>query len=96
MELELQIQSLIFSLVFGMFFAFMFNLFYKYLFNGKIIFKIITNFVFVSINTLLYFLLLRMINDGIVHVYFIFMVVTGFVIGNIKTRVIRRYNLAKF
>lgn len=93
MNLEIQIQSLIFSLVFGMFFAFMFNIFYKQLFFGKTMFKIISNVFFVMVNVVLYFCFLRMINEGIIHPYFVIMLLIGFIIGNQKTRVIRKIKL---
>lgn len=96
MVLELQIQSLIFSLVFGMFFALMYNLFYKHLFKGKIVIRVITNLIFVSSNTILYFLLLKIINNGIIHSYFLIILGIGFIIGNIKTRKIRKYRLEYF
>ena len=93
MDLEIQIQSLVFSLVFGMFFSLLFNLFYKYLFRGKFIFKLLINLFFVIVNTLLYFGLLCIINEGIIHLYFLIMLIIGFFVGNIKTRKIRKYTL---
>ena len=93
MNLELQIQSLIFSFVFGLFFSLMFNLFYKYLFRGKVFFRIISNFIFVMANTLLYFLCLKLINNGIIHIYFIIMLFLGFILGNKKTKTIRKFKL---
>ena len=96
MNLEIQIQSLIFSLVFGMFFALMYNLFYKYLFKGKVVIRAIVNILFVSFNTMLYFFLMQIINNGIIHSYFLLMVVVGFTISNIKTRRIRKYRLEYF
>ena len=96
MDLELQIQSLIFSFVFGMFFALMYNVFYKYLFKGKIIIRVIINLIFVLFNTILYFLLLKIINNGIIHSYFIIALAIGFIISNIKTRKIRKYRLECF
>lgn len=96
MNLELQIQSLIFSLVFGMFFALMYNLFYKYLFRGIVVIRFIVNLIFVISNTTLYFLLLKTINNGRIHSYFLIMLVIGFIIGNVKTRKIRKYRLEYF
>lgn len=93
MNLELQIQSLIFSFLFGLFFALMFNLLYKYLFKGKNWFRLITNIIFVFFHTILYFSLLTIINDGRIHIYFILMLSLGFIIGNKKIKKIRRYRL---
>ena len=96
MDLEIQIQSLIFSLVFGMFFSLIFNLMYKHLFRGKKVFRLFTNMLFVIFNVLLYFGILSIINDGIIHTYFMLMVVVGFIIGNKKTKKIRKYRLEIF
>lgn len=93
MTLEIQIQALLFSLVFGMFFALVFNIFYKQLFCGKIIFKMISNSIFVTGNVILYFCLLKIINDGIMHPYFLIMLFIGFIIGNKKTKSIRKIKL---
>lgn len=96
MGLETQIQSLVFSFVFGLFLSLMFNVFYKYLFKPKLPIKIITNLIFVSINALIYFFLLKIINDGILHSYFLISLLMGFVLGNLKTKVIRKYKLNNF
>jgi len=93
MVLEQQIQSLIFSLVFGMLYALMYNLFYKQLFKGKLIVRIIFNLLFTITNTTLYFFVLTLINNGIIHLYFLIMLSVGSVIGNISTRKIRRHDL---
>jgi len=93
MDLEIQIQSLIFSLVFGMFFALMFNILYKQLFCGTTIIKIISNGLFVIGSVILYFCILKIINNGIIHPYFLIMIFIGFVLGNKKTRVIRKIKL---
>lgn len=93
MNLEIQIQSLIFSFVFGLFFSLMFNIFYRFLFKGRLPIKIISNLVFVLANIFLYFLLLKIINEGIIHFYFIIMLILGFILGNKKTKKIRTYKL---
>ncbi|MBQ7137210.1 MAG: hypothetical protein IJO43_04470 [Bacilli bacterium] len=93
MSLEIQIQSLIVSFIFGMFFSVLFNLFYKFLFIRKKIIKITVNFLFITITTLLYFSVLCIINSGIIHSYFIIMLILGFWIGNKKSRRIRKDKL---
>lgn len=89
MTLEVQIQSLIYSFVYGLFFSFFFNLHYRYLFLGKLCYRIVMSIFFVLVNVFLYFLLLRMINCGVIHPYFFMMLLAGFCVGNTKTRVIR-------
>lgn len=90
MSLEIQIQTLAFSLIYGMFFSLIMNLNYKYIFNSKLYYKVIINLLFVIGMVLLYFILLRKINNGIFHSYFIIMIILGFFIGNYKTKVLRK------
>jgi hypothetical protein len=54
------------------------------------VFKIIVTFIFVIDNVLLYFFILRKINNGIIHFYFILMLVVGYVIGNHKTKTLKK------
>lgn len=89
MTLEVQIQSMIYSLVYGLFFSFLLNLNYRLLFTSKKIIQIIFNFFFIIDNVLLYFILLKYINHGIIHLYFIFLIIIGFLIGNQVTKKIR-------
>lgn len=89
MTLEVQIQSLIYSFVYGLSFSFFFNLHYRYLYLGKIYYRIVTSIFFVLVNVFLYFLLLRLINCGVIHPYFLLMILLGFFVGNSKTRVVR-------
>lgn len=95
MSLEVQIQSLAFSLLYGMFFSLVLNLNYQYIFNTKIYYKIIINFMFVVIMVLLYFILLYRINNGIFHSYFILVIIFGVIIGNSKTKILRKLLLKK-
>ena len=77
MSLELQIQSLVYSLVYGMFITSIFNILYKYLFYSRLLYKICINFLFIVDSVILYFLFLKGINNGIFHSYFLIMVIVG-------------------
>ena len=90
MTLEVQIQSLIFSFVYGLFFSFLLNLNYKYMFEAKLPLKVVTNIFFVLDHVFFYFILLRWINDGILHFYFFICLFLGFVLGEHKTRILRK------
>lgn len=90
MELEVQITSFIVSFVFGYFFSFLLNLNYQYLFGTRKWAKIIATVFFILDNTILYFILLRWINHGVMHPYFFFMIVLGFCFGNYYTKKIRK------
>ena len=89
MNLEVQIQSMIFSFVYGLFFSFLLNLNYRVLFTSKKYIQVIGNLFFIIDNVLLYFILLRYINNGVLHLYFLLLVVLGFFVGNPTTKKIR-------
>lgn len=79
MTLIIQIKSLAFSFLYGVFFAFTYKLNYKYLTSNMKFFKIILSLFFIFDHVLLYFVLISKINNGILHLYFLF----TFIIGNI-------------
>jgi hypothetical protein len=81
MPLNLQIASFIFSVVFGIGLSLSINLSYKYMYEGKWWFKILINLFFVIDIVLIYFIGLKIINDGVLHVYFILMVIFGYLIA---------------
>lgn len=82
MELSLQLQVLIVSFVYGILFSYLIKLQYKYLFNSELFYKIVITVLFVFDNCLLYFLILRAINNGIFHIYFLFSLILGYLFGN--------------
>lgn len=75
MRINIQLISLGYSFLYGIFFYFMLLLNKKYL-NNKYAF--IYNLLFIIDNVLLYFIILRYINNGIFHIYFLFTIVLGF------------------
>lgn len=77
MILITQIQSLSFSFIYGIFFAFLYKINYRYLISNSIFFKLILCFLFILDNVLLYFILISIINGGILHIYFLFCFLLG-------------------
>ena len=57
------------------------NLNYQYLFLKKKIFRVLMTFLFLLDMALLYFLIIKFINDGIIHIYFYLMISIGFYIS---------------
>lgn len=76
--LNIQLKSIIFSYLYGCFFSFLLNFNYKFIYYSKGIFKILINVIFVVDNVFLYFIILRYINYGIIHFYFVISLVLGF------------------
>ena len=82
MDLVIQLQVLIVSFVYGVLFSYLLKLQYRFLFESKIFYKVLITVLFVFDNCLLYFLILRTINNGIFHLYFLFSLILGYLIGN--------------
>lgn len=80
MSLKTQIISLLFSLFYGIFFGFLITLNYKYIYNKKMLLKTLTTFFFIIVNVFLYFIILIHINNGIIHIYLLFMILFGYII----------------
>jgi len=81
MNLIVQIISMIFSFLFGIFLYFMFLINYKYLFIKRYKLKMlyyVSIFLFVSI---FYFVVLKYINNGILHLYFLLLLIFGFLVS---------------
>ena len=91
MILRLQVYSLLFSLIYGIIFYFLVLLNKKYLYGNKLSF--IIDILFILDNVLLYFIILRYINNGIFHIYFLLMIVLGYIISYfIDKKITKWYN----
>ena len=89
MNIEIQIQSIVVSAIYGLLSSFIYNFLYFLLYNKYIIIRLLFNFIFsIVINSML-FLLLYFINNGVVHIYFVIIFLFGFYIGNKNTNKIR-------
>ncbi len=90
MSLDLQIKSLFISFLFGSFFSCFFNLNYRILFTKKKVIRLISNILFALIMSLSYFLLLKKMNEAILHPYYFFPFCLGFFIFFPKTKKFRK------
>lgn len=78
MILKIQLIALLFSFLFGILFAVCVRINYKFLFHQKGVFQFLATFIFIIDMSLLYFFGLKIINHGILHPYFLIMVLLGF------------------
>ena len=81
MSLNIQIYSLLFSFLYGIIFYILLEINYRFLFEGKIIYRIIISFLFVMVLSLVYFLILLKINNGVLHLYFFLSMFTGYLLS---------------
>ena len=80
MSLHIQLLTLLSSFLFGIFFYFQVFLIYKIPVINNII-KLIINLLLVITNVLLYFIILRYINEGIFNIYCLFTILLGYFIA---------------
>ena len=78
MELSIQIYSFIVSFLFGGCFYFLLDLFNKLTGKFKLVLKILFSFFFIIVISLLYFLILLYVNNGVVHIYFLLSILVGY------------------
>lgn len=82
MDLSIQLQVLTVSFVYGILFSYLLKIQYKFLFETKFFYKLLITVLFIFDNCLLYFIILKMINHGMFHLYFLFSLIIGFLFGN--------------
>ncbi len=82
-DIDIQIKSIIFSFIFGLFFTFLLKFIYKLQNNKSLIIKVLTNLLFAIDSALIYFIIMKKINSGIIHQYFILSILLGVVTYNI-------------
>ena len=81
MILKIQIFSLLYSFIYGIIFYILLEVNQKFLYEVKIVYRIIISFLFVIFISLLYFLILIKINNGILHLYFFLTMFTGYLLS---------------
>lgn len=89
MNINIQIETIIFSFLYGIFFSLLLGFNYKYIVGSRKILGIIVTFLFVMVNVLLYFIILRKINFGFFHHYEVLCIILGFCFENIVSRLIK-------
>lgn len=83
MNLHVQILLIIYSLLYGIVFSACLEMNYKYIYKQKRIPKYILSFLFIVNFVFLYFIVLRRINNGILHFYSFIFVGIGFVLAQV-------------
>ena len=87
MDISIQFKTIIFSILYGVFFSLMLSINYKYLIGNKYL-SIIVSLLFVIVNVLIYFIILKKINYGIFHPYEILCIVIGFIVENLLSHLV--------
>lgn len=79
MSLKIQILTFLLSILYGFFFGVTLELNERFVRFKKPFYNIIMTFFFVFLHVILYFLLLRVINEGILHPYGFLALIIGFI-----------------
>lgn len=90
MSLEMQLLSFIFSFGYGIIVSYFYNLNYNFIYKSSILYKIVINFLFCINMGLIYFLLMRVINNGVIHIYFVISFLIAFVLFSGKYKYLRK------
>lgn len=80
--LNIQIKSMVYSFLYGIFFYYLLKLNYKFIYYSKGLKKLLINMFFIIDNVFLYFIILRYINYGVFHFYFLLSIILGFILVN--------------
>ena len=83
MNLKIQILSLFFSFLYGLTFGLFIKLNHKIIYNNKKTIKYLGTFLVIFISTLLYFIILKKINNATIHIYCLIVLSIGYCLYNI-------------
>ena len=91
MELIKQILTIIISISFGSVFYILIKINKRILFETKILIRIISNFIFILDMTLIYFLIMKYINNGVVTYYSYLLIILGILLTETLLTKIKTY-----
>ncbi len=81
MNLVIQLKSLSFSFFFGILFYFIVKASSKFLYSKKKYESIISAFLVAILSCLIFFIIIKKINNGIIHLYFILSIILGYFVS---------------
>ncbi len=80
MKLDIQINLIIFSLIYGVIFNILLCISYRFVYSLNKYLKIISSILFSLVNVLIYFIYLQKICNGIFHIYSLLLILLGYFI----------------
>ncbi len=82
MSLTEQAVSILFSFLYGILIYFTYKISYKYLYANKKIYSFFNSLLFVVDSTLVYFIIMYKINEGIINILFVLITLITFLLLN--------------
>ena len=95
MDLETQIITLAFSLIFGFLTAILLSFLYKLIYHKKTKYQIISSFSLVMILSVIYFFIMQRLNNAILHPYYILMFILGFMLEIVSVKWLKKIEIFK-
>ena len=89
MNLDTQILSILFSFIYGVIVSYLYNLNYNFIYYNSYLYRISINILFCTDLALIYFILIKIINNGIIHIYFIISFLCGFILFSKRYKILR-------
>lgn len=89
-KLNIQINLIFFSLIYGLIFSLFLDLNYKLLHHKNIIIKYISTIFCTIISVITYFYGIQKICYGILHIYSLILIIIGFIIHNLVLKLIEK------
>ena len=80
MSLKVQVISFIFSFLYGCILFILFRLQKRVLFSRNKKKRVILSFIFCISISIVYFILIYFINNGVLHLYFLLLIIFGFLV----------------
>lgn len=90
MILNMQIKTILVSVIFGIFFKFILNINQRIVYKKNIFIKIIGTFFLTFLNTILYFIIIMKINNAVFHIYEILCIILGMIIFKLIENYIKK------
>ena len=91
MSLKIQFLTLGYSFLYGIFFSFLLTINYKFIYNSNKIIQWLITSLFILTNVLFYFLILKKINNGIIHPYFFLVFILGIIVEIYGARLVAKH-----
>ncbi|NLM62850.1 MAG: hypothetical protein GX190_00855 [Mollicutes bacterium] len=91
MNLKLQLLSLGYSFLYGIFFSLLLTFHYNLLYNDQKIIKWSSTVLIILNNVLLYFIILKKINNGIIHYYLFIAFILGIVSEVLLSKLVAKH-----
>lgn len=96
MNAKLQLISFLLSFVYGIIFYLLTSLNFKLIEKMRVLYKHIITFIFVLDIAIIYIIIMYHLNKGYFHIYFILMVLIGFIAGYfLKTKIFSKIDVKR-